>query len=186
MNTISVAVQRLMWRWPGSIPSRQFGVQATSADCIIGIPGCQHRSALCRFCSASGSEGIGKAVAAELAGVGLNVVLVSRSQDKLDAAADEIKQKHPAVQVCSCYHRITLTLVLLRQHSHMAITFCVPACCYSLLLRQCMFMYQPRLAKYVSILVPGLHLRKQHSCRSSAAQEMWHVGGPSSGTLHSV
>lgn len=46
-----------------------------------------------------GSEGIGKAVAAELAGYGLNVVLVSRSQNKLNAAAAEIRTKHPTVQV---------------------------------------------------------------------------------------
>eukprot|EP00878_Enallax_costatus_P006270 GHUV01006573.1.p1 GENE.GHUV01006573.1~~GHUV01006573.1.p1 ORF type:complete len:360 (+),score=57.29 GHUV01006573.1:310-1389(+) len=46
-----------------------------------------------------GSEGIGKALAAELASHGLHVVLVSRSQQKLDAAAAEISSKHPSAQV---------------------------------------------------------------------------------------
>eukprot|EP00775_Hariotina_reticulata_P012164 gene12164-12302_t len=46
-----------------------------------------------------GSEGIGKAVAGALAQQGINVVLVSRTQQKLNAAAKEIKTKCPAVEV---------------------------------------------------------------------------------------
>lgn len=46
-----------------------------------------------------GSEGVGKAVAAELARNGINVLLVSRSQAKLDAAAADIKRQHSDVQV---------------------------------------------------------------------------------------
>lgn len=45
-----------------------------------------------------GSEGVGKAVASQLAGHGLNVIIVSRSQAKLDAAAAEILAAHPHVQ----------------------------------------------------------------------------------------
>ncbi|WIA41991.1 hypothetical protein OEZ86_009291 [Tetradesmus obliquus] len=45
------------------------------------------------------SEGVGKAVAAELARNGINVLLVSRSQAKLDAAAADIKRQHSDVQV---------------------------------------------------------------------------------------
>ncbi|KAF8061903.1 EGF1 [Scenedesmus sp. PABB004] len=54
-----------------------------------------------------GSEGVGKAVAAELARAGLNVLLVSRSQCKLDAAAADIRAAHPGVQVTT--HAADLT-----------------------------------------------------------------------------
>jgi hypothetical protein len=47
----------------------------------------------------TGSEGIGKAVAAGLAAQGVNVVLVSRSQAKLDAAAQDIQQHWPQTKV---------------------------------------------------------------------------------------
>jgi NADP-dependent 3-hydroxy acid dehydrogenase YdfG len=47
----------------------------------------------------AGSEGVGKAIAAELARHGLNVLLVSRSQAKLEAAAAEIRGRHSSVQV---------------------------------------------------------------------------------------
>lgn len=50
-------------------------------------------------CAPAGSEGVGKAVAAELARNGINVLLVSRSQAKLDAAAADIKRQHSDVQV---------------------------------------------------------------------------------------
>ncbi|WIA18296.1 hypothetical protein OEZ85_009761 [Tetradesmus obliquus] len=46
-----------------------------------------------------GSEGVGKAVAKALAAQGLNLVLVSRSQQKLDAAAADIQQRWPQAQV---------------------------------------------------------------------------------------
>lgn len=46
-----------------------------------------------------GSEGIGQAFGELLAGMGFNVLLISRSQSKLDKAAQEIRQKHPNVKV---------------------------------------------------------------------------------------
>lgn len=46
-----------------------------------------------------GSEGLGKAIALALAKQGLHLVLVSRSQQKLNSAAAEIKAKYPDVQV---------------------------------------------------------------------------------------
>lgn len=45
------------------------------------------------------TDGIGKAMAFEFAKKGLNVVLLSRSQDKLDDCAKEIKAKYPRVDV---------------------------------------------------------------------------------------
>jgi len=45
------------------------------------------------------TDGIGKAVAMELAKKGLNIVLISRTQARLDAAKDEIKAKCPKVEV---------------------------------------------------------------------------------------
>lgn len=47
----------------------------------------------------TGSEGVGRAIAGELAGHGLHVLLVSRSQAKLDAAAKAISSTNSAVQV---------------------------------------------------------------------------------------
>ena len=47
----------------------------------------------------SGSEGLGKATAAALAKRGLNIILVSRSQQQLDSAAAEIRSQHPGVEV---------------------------------------------------------------------------------------
>jgi 17beta-estradiol 17-dehydrogenase / very-long-chain 3-oxoacyl-CoA reductase len=44
------------------------------------------------------TDGIGKAIVFELAARGFNVVLVSRSIDKLSATAKEIKEKNPGVQ----------------------------------------------------------------------------------------
>jgi NAD(P)-dependent dehydrogenase (short-subunit alcohol dehydrogenase family) len=46
-----------------------------------------------------GSEGISKAVAAGLAAQGMHLVLVSRSQAKLDAAAQDIQQHWPQSKV---------------------------------------------------------------------------------------
>ncbi|KAJ1444138.1 hypothetical protein B484DRAFT_388968, partial [Ochromonadaceae sp. CCMP2298] len=40
------------------------------------------------------TDGIGKAMAFEFARKGLNVVLISRSEDKLQACAEELKAKH--------------------------------------------------------------------------------------------
>jgi len=40
------------------------------------------------------TDGIGKAYAFELAGRGFDLILISRTQSKLDATADEIKQQH--------------------------------------------------------------------------------------------
>ena len=45
------------------------------------------------------TDGIGKAMAFEFARRGLNVVLISRSKDKLDECAVEIKAKYPKVEV---------------------------------------------------------------------------------------
>lgn len=45
------------------------------------------------------TDGIGKAFAMALARKGLNIVLISRSQSKLDAVAEEIKDKFQDVQV---------------------------------------------------------------------------------------
>ena len=44
------------------------------------------------------TDGIGKAIVFELAARGFNVVLVSRSIDKLTATAKEIKEMNPGVQ----------------------------------------------------------------------------------------
>jgi hypothetical protein len=66
----------------------------------------------------TGSEGIGKAVAAGLAAQGMHLVLVSRSQAKLDAAAQDIQQHWPHIEVRLMYfipvrcRRPTTTLVL--------------------------------------------------------------------------
>jgi len=54
----------------------------------------------CLLLPAQGSEGLGKAIALALAKQGLHLVLVSRSQQKLNSAAAEIKAKYPDVQVC--------------------------------------------------------------------------------------
>jgi 17beta-estradiol 17-dehydrogenase / very-long-chain 3-oxoacyl-CoA reductase len=43
------------------------------------------------------TDGIGKAIAFELASRGFNIVLVSRSSDKLNATAKEIKEKNAGV-----------------------------------------------------------------------------------------
>lgn len=53
----------------------------------------------CGRCCWPGSEGIGKATALALARCGMNVVIVSRSQQKLDAARQEIQAASPGVQV---------------------------------------------------------------------------------------
>lgn len=45
------------------------------------------------------TDGLGKAYARQLAGRGLDVVLVSRTQAKLDATANEILAEHPGRQV---------------------------------------------------------------------------------------
>ena len=45
------------------------------------------------------TDGIGKAYATTLAGEGMGVVLVSRSMEKLDATAAEIKAAHPGAEV---------------------------------------------------------------------------------------
>eukprot|EP01031_Cornospumella_fuschlensis_P043703 gene43703-53449_t len=45
------------------------------------------------------TDGIGQAMAFEFARKGLNLVLISRSQEKLDATANEIKAKYPKVIV---------------------------------------------------------------------------------------
>jgi 17beta-estradiol 17-dehydrogenase / very-long-chain 3-oxoacyl-CoA reductase len=45
------------------------------------------------------TDGIGKAMAMELARKGLNIYLISRSQEKLDATSKEILDKYPKVEV---------------------------------------------------------------------------------------
>lgn len=45
------------------------------------------------------TDGIGKAMAFEFARKGLNVVLISRSKDRLDECAAEMKSKYPKVEV---------------------------------------------------------------------------------------
>lgn len=45
------------------------------------------------------TDGLGKAYARQLAGRGLDVVLISRTQAKLDTTADEIRAQHPGRQV---------------------------------------------------------------------------------------
>ncbi|KAF1775089.1 NAD(P)-binding domain [Phytophthora cactorum] len=45
------------------------------------------------------TDGIGKALAMEMARKGMNVVLLSRTQSRLEAARDEILAKYPKVQV---------------------------------------------------------------------------------------
>ena len=45
------------------------------------------------------TDGIGKAMAFEFAKSGMNVVLISRSKDKLDACAAELKGKYPKIDV---------------------------------------------------------------------------------------
>ncbi len=45
------------------------------------------------------TDGIGKAYAFEVARKGLDLVLISRSTDKLKAVASEIKAKYPNTQV---------------------------------------------------------------------------------------
>lgn len=45
------------------------------------------------------TDGLGKAYARQLAGRGLDVVLVSRTQAKLEATANEIRAEHPGRQV---------------------------------------------------------------------------------------
>mmetsp|Transcript_8899 Transcript_8899/g.11341 ORF Transcript_8899/g.11341 Transcript_8899/m.11341 type:complete len:229 (-) Transcript_8899:575-1261(-) len=47
------------------------------------------------------TDGIGKAIAHELASKGLSVVLISRTQSKLDAVQTEIKTKYPSVEVAT-------------------------------------------------------------------------------------
>jgi hypothetical protein len=62
-----------------------------------------------------GSEGLGKATAAALAKRGLNIVLVSRSQQKLDSAAAEIRSQHPGVEVRGTAERV---MVADTPHAH--------------------------------------------------------------------
>lgn len=45
------------------------------------------------------TDGLGKAYARQLAGRGMDVVLVSRTQSKLEATADEIRAEHPGREV---------------------------------------------------------------------------------------
>jgi short-subunit dehydrogenase len=45
------------------------------------------------------TDGIGKAMAFEFGKKGLNVVLISRSKDKLTACQDELKAKCPKIEV---------------------------------------------------------------------------------------
>ena len=49
------------------------------------------------------TDGIGKAMAFELARKGLNVILISRSQEKLEASAVELRTKYPKVEVSDRY-----------------------------------------------------------------------------------
>jgi 3-dehydrosphinganine reductase len=44
-----------------------------------------------------GSEGMGKAVALELAAKGANIVVVARTASKLVTAVNEIKVRHPSI-----------------------------------------------------------------------------------------
>lgn len=44
-----------------------------------------------------GSDGMGKAVALELAARGANVVVVARTVSKLVTAVDEMKVRHPSI-----------------------------------------------------------------------------------------
>jgi 17beta-estradiol 17-dehydrogenase / very-long-chain 3-oxoacyl-CoA reductase len=52
------------------------------------------------------SDGIGKGIAFALAARGMNIALVSRTASKLQAVADEIKQKYPKCET---------TIVVVRQ-----------------------------------------------------------------------
>lgn len=45
------------------------------------------------------TDGIGKAYAFELASKQFNIVLISRTQSKLDEVANEIRQKHSGVEI---------------------------------------------------------------------------------------
>lgn len=45
------------------------------------------------------TDGIGKAYAFELARKGLSVLIISRTQSKLDATAEEIRSKHSGIEV---------------------------------------------------------------------------------------
>ena len=52
------------------------------------------------------TDGIGKAMAFELARKGLSVILISRSLEKLEASAAELRAKYPNVEVLvanTCY-----------------------------------------------------------------------------------
>ena len=48
---------------------------------------------------AAASDGLGKAVAYRLASEGVNIVICARNQERIQAAVDEIKSAHSAVQV---------------------------------------------------------------------------------------
>jgi 17beta-estradiol 17-dehydrogenase / very-long-chain 3-oxoacyl-CoA reductase len=53
------------------------------------------------------TDGIGKGFAFELARKGLNIVLISRTQSKLDAVAEELRAKFPDIEVsrnARCHH----------------------------------------------------------------------------------
>lgn len=45
------------------------------------------------------TDGLGKAYARQLAGRGMDLVIISRTQSKLDATADEIRTEYPGCQV---------------------------------------------------------------------------------------
>ena len=63
------------------------------------------------------TDGIGKAIAFELAKKGLNIVLVSRTKEKLDECATELKAKYSKVQV-SISVSVNCLFLLLDLHIH--------------------------------------------------------------------
>jgi len=54
-----------------------------------------------------GSDGIGKAFAFELASQGFNLILVSRTKQKLEKTAQEIRAKNPSTQIKIIAHDLT-------------------------------------------------------------------------------
>ena len=69
------------------------------------------------------TDGIGKAMAFELARKGLSIVLISRSQEKLDASAAELRAKYPKVEVSpSSLHPSGAAL------AHTCLSVCVSVC----------------------------------------------------------
>ena len=88
-SALSYVIYRLVW-----------AIYTIVYPFFVATPPDLHKLAGAKWAVVTGStDGIGKAYAFELARKGFNMLLISRTQSKLDATKDEIKKEHKNVEV---------------------------------------------------------------------------------------